>query len=193
MDDNIKQTIIDNLNLKTTNELLDIWVNGTEEEWQPFVFDTVKEILLKRQITVTEEEIPDELPNRENKLLADEHLARARKYMDQNNPDQVIAECDSVIKLLPDNDQAYYWRGLAYDDIHQRIKAMADFQMAGKLNPDVDEYWEKVKELQKRLDRDFENSSCKKYLDQALHIVLRTNSRNMPWSRPNWLCKRFLR
>jgi len=171
MDDNFKQTIIDNLNLKSTRELQDIWEKGTEEEWQPFVFDAVKEILMRRQVTVVEDEIPDELPNRENKLLADEHLSRAKMFYEQDNLNQVIVECDSAVKLSPESDQAYYWRGLAYEYSDERIKAMADYQQAGKLNPDVDEYWDKIKELQKMLDSDFNNSPCKQYLDQALIYV----------------------
>jgi len=48
--------------------------------------------------------------------------------------------CDTVIRLQPDDAEAYYDRALAYENKGQRDKAMADLDAALRLRPKYPHY-----------------------------------------------------
>lgn len=48
MNDDFRDQMLNNLNLKETDELLEIWQNRNPDEWTELAFDIIEEILKKR-------------------------------------------------------------------------------------------------------------------------------------------------
>ena len=44
MEDNLQKQIYNNLNLKETEDLLEIWRKKDTDEWQPVVFEIIEQI-----------------------------------------------------------------------------------------------------------------------------------------------------
>ena len=54
-------------------------------------------------------------------------------YYKKGDYDRAIADFNEAIRLKPDLAEAYYNRGLAYDEIGEDTKAKADREMCEKL------------------------------------------------------------
>lgn len=50
MSDSARNQIYSNLNQKTTDELLEIWVSNDQAEWSELTFELIEQILLEREI-----------------------------------------------------------------------------------------------------------------------------------------------
>ena len=50
--------------------------------------------------------------------------------------DKLIADCNKVLELNPDNAEAYSWRGLAHVNKKKYDEAIVDYDKAIELNPD---------------------------------------------------------
>ncbi len=48
MDENLRDQIFNNMNIRETDELIEIWKANNVSEWSELAFDVVKEILIKR-------------------------------------------------------------------------------------------------------------------------------------------------
>ena len=58
----LKKQIVENMSLKETDELLEIWKNGDPSEWSDTAFEVVKEILLERLGEIPPQESEKEVP-----------------------------------------------------------------------------------------------------------------------------------
>lgn len=58
MNDNHRKQIREHLNLKTTDELLDIWQTNDRVDWSEIAFEVIQEILAKRGEEVPEQDEP---------------------------------------------------------------------------------------------------------------------------------------
>jgi hypothetical protein len=48
MDENLRDQIFNNMNIRETDDLIEIWKANNTSEWSELAFDVVKEILIKR-------------------------------------------------------------------------------------------------------------------------------------------------
>lgn len=80
-----------------------------------------------------------EIPGGSEPKIAEDFIARARKFYEQNNmrPDAAgcsLAACEEAVKLDPNNPEAFYCRAMALR-IDDREKAIADAGKAIELDP----------------------------------------------------------
>ena len=66
----------------------------------------------------------------------DRHLARAEKYIAENEFNKAVIELKNVIQLDPKNDTAYYNLGETYLKLKQGNDAYQAFSNAVAINPD---------------------------------------------------------
>ena len=64
------------------------------------------------------------------------YIARANKYMDDEEYDKAIADCDKIISLDAEYIPAYINRGNAYSLKNENDKAIADFSVAILIDPE---------------------------------------------------------
>jgi hypothetical protein len=86
MSDNLREQIFESLNLKNTDELLDIWQTNDREEWSDTAFDLIREILSERGVEIP---VQDEFVPGEEKDEAEDDLNLTeweRKIVDDENP-----------------------------------------------------------------------------------------------------------
>ena len=84
---------------------------------------------------------------------AKEYLERGNNYFKKGGNDSAaIADFTEAIRLDPNLTDAYYYRGLAYSltTIKEYDKAIADLEMAVKLNPAEKDYRKDLKKVRAR-------------------------------------------
>lgn len=93
MSKKLRQQIYTNLNLKTTDELQEIWVENRRYEWSDTAFELIEEILDER-----EAEIPDQKPAVWTKQEANEQFWQ---NIDENNENAaVFYKPNEVLRII---------------------------------------------------------------------------------------------
>jgi tetratricopeptide (TPR) repeat protein len=159
MDKARREQIYKNLLQKSTQELLEIWQEQNLEGWEKGVFEIIKQILLERL---------GELPTLPLDAQVEQILNRAEKLLEAGNFDQALTECELAIQMMPENAAAYNLRGMVYEEMGQLEKAILEYQTTIQLDPDWKEAWDDLKNAEKALEKEFQQSSAKQHLDQAL-------------------------
>lgn len=162
MSDNRQEQIRKNLNSQETEELLDVWQNGEIDDWDELVFEITKEILMERL---------GYLPPQSIKIQISQILDRVESHLEKNELDKALSECELAIELNPDFAIAYNYRGEIYDEMEQLENAISNYQKAIELDPEYKEAWENLLSLELGLEEEFENSTAKAQLDQALEYA----------------------
>jgi tetratricopeptide (TPR) repeat protein len=159
MDDDLREQIYNDLNLRETKELVEIWQRKNLDEWQEEAFDIIKGILLERLGYV---------PIQSTQVQIDQILRRVDSSLQAGDLDKALSECELAIKMAPDFALAYQYRGLIYDEMGQLEKAIADFQETVRLDPELEDTWDYLKSVERDLEVNFQQSSTRRHLDQAL-------------------------
>ncbi len=162
MSNNRKEQIRKNIIAKETEELLEIWQNDDTDEWDENVFEIIKEILLDRL---------GHLPPQSIEAQISQILDRVDKYLDNNELDKALNECETAIQLDPDFSVTYNYRGEIYDEMGMLENAITNYQKAIELNPEYKEAWENLLSAELGLEEEFEDSNVKEHLDQALEYA----------------------
>jgi|CXWL01.1.fsa_nt_gi tetratricopeptide (TPR) repeat protein len=162
MSNNHREQIRKNLVTKETEELLDIWQNDDVDEWDETAFEIIKEILLERL---------GYLPPQSVETQISQILDRVDEYLENNELDKALSDCETAIQLDPDFSVAYNYRGEIYDEMGQLETAITNYQKAIELDPDYKEAWENLLSVELGLEEEFEDSVAKEYLDQALEYA----------------------
>lgn len=180
MDDRLREQIYGSLILRETDDLLEIWRTNRPNEWQPEVFEILAEILQERlgfvparsgRVQADQALDPEQafLPGDEDDLArAEQALDRAEAFLQTGENDRALAECETAVQMAPKFANAYNSRGVAYDALGDLKKALADYQMAAQLDPTLTDALENIESAERELEQDFERSSAKEHLDQAL-------------------------
>jgi tetratricopeptide (TPR) repeat protein len=162
MSDTLRAQIYNNLIIKSTEELLEIWQSGDPSEWQEEVFEIIKEILLKRLGYV---------PPQSNEAQALRILGGVEKHIDNNEPDKALSECELAIQLNPNSAIAYNYRGEIYEQMGQPENAITNYQRAIQLDPELEDAWDNMLGVETELEEEFEGSRTKQRLDRALEYA----------------------
>jgi hypothetical protein len=85
MSNNLTKQIYDNLNLKETDELIEIWRTNDHFEWTDFAFNAIREILQKRigELPPQNEPVLEHVANDHDDEVDDDKILD--KYNDQEN------------------------------------------------------------------------------------------------------------
>ncbi len=162
MSNNRREQIRKNLIAKETEELLDIWQSGDNDEWDDSVFEIIKDILLDRL---------GDLPPQSIEAQVSQILDRVDEYLENNELDKALSECEAAIQLDPDFSVTYNYRGEIYDEMGLLEKAITNYQKAIELDPEYKEALENLLSAEFGLEEEFEDSIAKNHLDQALEYV----------------------
>lgn len=162
MSDTLRAQIYNNLIIKGTEELLEIWQSGDPSEWQEEIFEIIKEILLKRLGYV---------PPQSNEAQALRILGDVEKHIDNNEPDKALSECELAIQLNPNSAIAYNYRGEIYEQMGQLENAITNYQRAIQLDPELKDAWDNMPGVEAELEEEFEGSRTKQRLDWALEYA----------------------
>jgi tetratricopeptide (TPR) repeat protein len=159
MEADLRKQIYNNLNLRVTEELLEILQKNNEHEWDEEAFEIIKEILSKRL---------GHLPPESVRAQVEQLLDRVESYWKAGELDKALSDCELAIQMAPDSAAAYNYRGLIYDDLGQFEKAIADYQKALQLEPGLEDARDNLEIAAKEIEEEFQHSSAKGHLDQAL-------------------------
>jgi tetratricopeptide (TPR) repeat protein len=162
MSDNLRKQIRDNLNLRDTEDLVEIWQKGDTAEWSAAAFEIVEAILLERLGYV---------PTRLIETQVLQNLDNVARYLEQNDVNRALSECELAIQTDPNFAESYNYRGVVYDEMGQPGKALSDFQRALQLDPEFQEAWDNMIGVESKVEEEFEESAVKQQLDQALEYA----------------------
>mgnify|MGYP001278476197 FL=1 len=162
MPNSLETQIYNNLASKDTDELLEIWQNNNSQEWSEAAFEIVGEILRKRL---------GNLPPRSAKVQIAQILEKVEQYLDNNELNKALSECELAFQLDPDSAAAHNYRGEIYDELGQTEKAIADYQRAVQLDPEFKDALDNLLYAEEELAERFEESQAKEQLDQALEYT----------------------
>src|SRR5512134_252932 len=102
MSDTLRAQIYNNLIVKDTDELLEIWQSGDTSVWTEDTFEIVKEILVQRL---------GYLPPQSSEAQALRILGNVEKHIDNNELAKALSECELAIQLNPNSVIAHNYRG----------------------------------------------------------------------------------
>jgi hypothetical protein len=87
MSNELRDQIYNNMNLKETEELLEIWQTNDRVEWADSTFDVIKELLVKRGVEIPEQDDPiHEYDEEETEVENYDFSELELKIMDDGNP-----------------------------------------------------------------------------------------------------------
>jgi tetratricopeptide (TPR) repeat protein len=149
MSDTLRTQIYNNLIIKNTEELLEIWQNGDTSEWNEEVFEFIKEILIKRL---------GYLPTQSHEAQARQILQNVEEHIDNDEPDKALSECELAIQLDPNFALAYNYRGEIYEQLGQLENAITSYQRAIQVDPELKDAWENMVAVESEMQEEFEVS-----------------------------------
>lgn len=159
MFDDEREQIYEEFNVNETDFLIDIWQYGDIDAWDEIDFEIIKEILLERLGYVPPQSI---------ELQISKALYRIEDYLENNELEKAIRECELALQLKPDFAIPYNYLGIIYDEMGQLDKAMLNYGKAIELAPSFKEAWENMQSVEALLEDVFEGSATKIQLDYAL-------------------------
>lgn len=162
MSDNHREQIYENLIAKETEELLNIWQFGKIDDWDEAVFEVIKEILLDRLGYVPPQSIEFQIS---------EIIYRIEDSLESEELEKALSECELAIQLNPDVAVVYNYRGEIYEEMGQFENAIINYQKAIELSPNFKYAWESMYRVESVLEEEFEESTTKKQLEQALEYA----------------------
>ena len=162
MSENRREQIYKNLIARETEDLLEIWQHGDISEWEKGVFEIVKEILLERLGYVP----PQSLETQVSQILD-----KVEDYLENHELEKALDECELAIQMNPDYAIAYNYRGEIYDEMGQPENAIVNYQKAIQLDSELQDAWENLLIAELELEEEFEESTAKQHLDQALEYA----------------------
>jgi Tfp pilus assembly protein PilF len=162
MSDNHREQIYKNLIVKETEDLLDIWQFGKIDEWDEIVFEVIKKILLDRLGYVPPQSIEFQIS---------EIIYRIEDYLESDELEKALSECELAIQLNPDSAIIYNYRGEIYEEMEQLENAIINYQKAIELAPNLKDIWGNMLRIESMLEEEFDESTAKKQLDQALEYA----------------------
>lgn len=162
MSDYHREQIYNNLIAKETEELLEIWQFGKIDEWDEVVFEIIREIFLDKL---------GFLPPQSIEFQISEILYRVEDYLENNELEKALSECELAIQLNPDSAIIHNSRGEIYEEMDQFEKAIIDYQKAIELTPSFKDAWDNMTNVEAVLEEEFSESITKKHLDQAFEYA----------------------
>lgn len=161
MSDSLRKQIYNNLNLRDTEDLLEIWQVHDAGAWQPEVFAIVAEILTERLGYPPPPPSADEIQRLEAAVQSGEEV----------EPEEAEADFEPQDQTAHDLAAAYTRRGAGYDEAGDVINALADFRQAVRIDPQAEEAWMYLTNIEAGLEEAFQKSEARQRLDRAFSLA----------------------
>jgi tetratricopeptide (TPR) repeat protein len=162
MEDYVRKQIYDTLNLRETEDLLEIWQAANTDEYAEETFEIIREILLQRLGT---------LPTQSVQFQAIQILRQIDCYLEESKLAKALSECERAIRLAPDLASVYNQRGLVYDQMGELAKARSDYQDALRLDSGLQDARDNLLSLEQELEEDQQKSRQVEAQAQAGQIL----------------------
>jgi tetratricopeptide (TPR) repeat protein len=162
MDEIHRKEIFDHLNLRETQDLLEIWEENKRDEWEGESFEIIQAILLERLGYVPPHSIQSQVK---------EILKRADSFWKAGELEKAIADCTLAVQMAPGLAIVYDHRGQIYEDMGMLEEAIVDFQEAVRLDRGLKDTWDSLKRAERDIQEQFKESSTGQHLDQALEYA----------------------
>lgn len=163
MDEDRRNQIASELELRETKNLVELWQDFNPAEWEEGVFDLLSGILLTRL---------GELPPQSIQVQLSSRIRSIERFIQSGQLDQALIESNLAIQLAPEMSTLYNNRGVIYTQMGRLEPAIADFQAALAFNPEFKDAWLNLKKVEKEITTDFLLSPAKIQLDRALTFTL---------------------
>jgi tetratricopeptide (TPR) repeat protein len=158
MKESLRQKMHESLANRETDDLLEIWQDGSDQDWQPEAFDVIADILHERL---------GHLPELSGARLARE----AELQMQAGNLPVALETANRILQLRPLDAQVLTMRGEIYDQLECLPEALADFSAAVRIDPDHEPAWTNLRNLEMDLQQEFIESEAWERLDQVLEYA----------------------
>ena len=164
MENDLRKQIYNNLNLRETEDLLEIWQKRNLDEWREEVFDIIEQILMERlgyvppqTIRADDHQVPVREVRRINpksqeawdypksteqgteedflKSSTKFHLDQALAYALNDEPERALEECGLARNAMPEIAIAYNYLGLILEQLGQVEPAIEAYLKAIQLKP----------------------------------------------------------
>jgi uncharacterized protein len=135
MDEKAIATIRQELELRETADLVEIWELNDPNEWTAEAFEAIRQILLTRL---------EQLPHQDDQGEADLHMDRIQPLLDAGDLEQALAEADAAIQAAPHFGEPHMVRGMVLEEMGRTEEAIQAYQEALRLD---DGLWEARKGL----------------------------------------------
>ncbi len=180
MDEQLRAQIHAKLQLRETEDLIQIWQERDLHEWEEGTFEIIESILLERLGHLPEqyarkstEKAPERVerprqPEQSDKKSAEQALERVEQHWQAEEFEEALHECDLAIQYAPDFARAYYYRALTYEDTGQPELALADYQKALRLDHTFAAARMDMSVLEREFEEKFDESATKQHFDLAL-------------------------
>jgi Tfp pilus assembly protein PilF len=182
MDDRLRAQVYANLQLRDTEDLIQIWRQRNLDEWEAGTFEIIESILLerlgrlpdpisedtpKRVVQHIKEDVsPDQAIQRANQILQ-----RVESYWQEDELENALKECKLAVEIAPEYADAHFCRGVTYEDLGRLDLAIVDYQTTVHLDPNHKNALKSISVVEKELGDKFQESKTKAHLDQALEYV----------------------
>jgi len=162
MDDDRRDQIKKELLTQETGYLLDIWQNADVDEWEKDAIEIIKDILLDRLGYVPPQSVEKQVS---------QILDRVEDYLENDELDKALSECETALQLSPDSANAYNYLGEIYEEMGQLENAIMNYQKAIQHDFEYHDAWENMLVVESELEEAFEESIARQHLDKALEFI----------------------
>jgi tetratricopeptide (TPR) repeat protein len=109
------------LNLRETEDLVEIWEEHDKSQWTETAFKAIQNILTNRL---------GEAPLFEDKETAKKLIEQAEEFLESEKLYDALDKSDMAIQLAPHYGYAYYIKGLIFDEMEKPEEAVKLYQEA---------------------------------------------------------------
>jgi Flp pilus assembly protein TadD len=166
MDPDRIATIVQELEVNETRELVEIWQIHDLHDWTDEAFEAIRQILIARNV---------EPPRQDEREKADLQLEIAQTYQDQNQPGLALEACERAVQLAPHYAMVYEGKGDALADLEEWDQAIAAYNQALRLDPHSRKIADSLRDAIKIRDQSPPEPEGKEeadqHLEQAQHFV----------------------
>jgi tetratricopeptide (TPR) repeat protein len=128
MDDQHVEAIQKELDLRETEDLVEIWKEHDLSKWTEVAFEAIRKILLGRL---------GELPFFENLEEAKTYVNQAEDLLEAEKNYQALDKIDLAIQLAPHYGYAYYIKALIFDELENLEEAIKLYEKALLFSPNL--------------------------------------------------------
>ena len=118
------------LELRETEDLVEIWKEHDKSQWTESAFEAIRNILTERM---------GEPPQYEGIEAAKEYVKEAEAHLEAEELYKALDKCNLAIKAAPHYGYAYFVKGQVMDDLEKPAEAVKQYEEALKLSPDLKE------------------------------------------------------
>ena len=118
------------LNLRETEDLVEIWQEHDKSQWTEAAFTAIQNILTNRL---------GEAPLFEDTEPAKKLIEQAEDFLETEELYKALDKSDLAIQLAPHYGYAYYIKGLIFDEMEKPEEAIKLYQEALKFSPNLKE------------------------------------------------------